>query len=142
MKCQIMFHGYRDYIEGEMWVSFFSLEEEVGEKIFDKTMRLTGHFTDSSKLDHSSVDRLFHFLELYNISVDIQEETDYWEMSFNYLGNVDKDNTIKLRFYSNYARLFLNGVCRDQIDLVCLGLARQEEKRVKMLCDEYLKNNK
>lgn len=129
MKCQIMCHGYKDYFEDEMRVSFFPLEEK---EIFDKTMRLNGHFSKASNLFHSSVDRLFHFLELFDISVDIQEESNYWEMVFAYLDIAGKENVVKLRFYRDYANLFLNGACKEQVDPICRALAKQEERQAKL----------
>lgn len=133
MKCQIMFHGYKNYAEGEMRVTLYFLEAT---KIFDKTMRL-GVFPDGQKLVKSQIARLFHFLELFEVFVDIQEDTDYWTMSFTYLGIEGEKNIVKLRFWHDHANLFLNGMCKDPtllIDKICCEIAKQEERQAR-LCE-------
>lgn len=131
MKCEIMSHGYNDYFYGEMRVTLYSLEAT---EIFDKTIRL-GAFPKGRELFHSQVARLFHFLELFEVPVDIQEDTNYWTMSFAYLGNEGEKNVVNLRFWHNYANLFLNDICKDPtllIDKICREIAKQEERQAKL----------
>ena len=90
MKCEMLSHGYKDYFYGEIRVTFYSSEMT---KILDRTIRL-GAFPEGRKLNNSQITRLFHFLELFEVSVDIQEDTEYWTMSFTYLGNEGEKNIV------------------------------------------------
>lgn len=131
MKCEIMSHGYIDYFYGEMRVTLYSLEAT---NIFDKTMRL-GVSSEGRRLYHSQIARLFHFLDLFEVPVDIQEDTDYWTMSFTYLGNGEEKNIVKIRFWHDYADLVLNGVCKDPtllVDTLCREITKQEERQAKL----------
>lgn len=133
MKCEIMSHSHIDYFYGEMRVTLYSLEAT---KIFDKTIRL-GAFPKGQELDNTQIARLFHFLELFKVSVDIEEDTAYWDMSFTYLGNEGEKNIVKLRFWYDYANLFLNGVCKGPtllVNTLCREIAKQEERQAK-LCE-------
>ena len=131
MKCEMLSHGYKDYFYGEIRVTFYSSEMT---KILDRTIRL-GAFPEGRKLNNSQITRLFHFLELFEVSVDIQEDTEYWTMSFTYLGNEGEKNIVKIRFWHNYANLFLNDICKDPtllIDKICREIAKQEERQAKL----------
>ena len=131
MKCEIMSHGHKDYFYGEMWITLYSFEMT---KVFDKTIRL-GAFPKGQKLDNSQIARLFHFLELFEVPVDIQEATDYWTMSFSYLGNEEEKNIVKIRFWHDFADLFLNGMSKGPtllVNTLCREITKQEERQTQL----------
>lgn len=131
MRYEIRYHGYKDYFYGELEVALSSLE--MTERFY-KTIRL-GVFPEGQKLNKHHITKLLHFLELFAVSVDIKEETEYWTMSFTYLGNEGEENIVKLRFWHNYANLFLNGICKDPtllINNLCREIAKQEERQAKL----------